>query len=309
MPTMETVAAPASTPAVTVPASAPKTAPAAPAQPTRKRGPVLIVSIAAVCLVLLIGASLAVVFLSKRGTSPEPVPAPNTNPVQNGQAAPDTPSGGTLVADTPAGTVRPLSGAGSGTQSRPDTGSVVTADIPRDQTSASAPATAANGVSAVRTQPAEMISDPLGKNRIVLLADTSAVSRKTKDLLVKAFGAENVSFQEAEGMARYKQLAGTIIKSDPSLVVLCFARQYAEDGISASGYGTVIGYHADRFQEEGVPCMFVQPSEDDDDDVRLKPYLDAATDICRQRSIPFIDEKDLTEDKLVPLVRENKKAE
>ena len=110
-------------------------------------------------------------------------------------------------------------------------------------------------------------------------------------------------------MGRYKQLLESVVKSDPSLVVLCFARQYAEDGISASGYGTVIGSHADRFQDEGIPCVFIQPEEGGDDDVRLKPYLDAATDLCRQRSIPFLDEADLTDAKLVPLVRENRKAE
>ncbi len=306
-------------PAVTAPAP---TAPAvsaasAPAQRKKGRG-ILIVSIAAVCLVCLIGASLAVIFLSKRGTSPEPGPAQNPDSVRTVASRTDTQPGGTPVEDSPAVVVRPARETVPGTQRPPVSGSAgPVADVSRDtagQTPASASATPKNNapVIVVKTQPqpaAEMASDPLRKNQIVLLADTSAVSRKTKDILVRAFGAENVSFQEAEGMGRYKQLLESVVKSDPSLVVLCFARQYAEDGISASGYGTVIGSHADRFQDEGIPCVFIQPEEGGDDDVRLKPYLDAATDLCRQRSIPFLDEADLTDAKLVPLVRENRKAE
>ena len=322
MPTMATAAvAPAPEPAPAVAAPAP-TAPAvsaasAPAQRKKGRG-ILIISIAAVCLVCLIGASLAVVFLARRGSSPEPGPAQNPDPVRTVASRTDTQPGGTPVEDSPAVVVRPAHETVPGTQRPPVSGSAEpVADVSRDtaeQTPASASATPKNNASVivVKTQPqpaAEMTSDPLRKNQIVLLGDTSAVSRKTKDILVRAFGAENVSFQEAEGMGRYKQLLESIVKSDPSLVVLCFARQYAEDGISASGYGTVIGSHADRFQDEGIPCVFIQPEEGDDDDVRLKPYLDAATDLCRQRSIPFLDESDLTDAKLVPLVRENRKAE
>ena len=306
-------------PAVTAPAP---TAPAvsaatAPAQRKKGRG-ILIVSIAAVCLVCLIGASLAVIFLSRRGSSPEPGPAQNPDSVRTVASRTDTQPGGTPVEDSPAVVVRPARETVPGTQRPPVSGSAgPVADVSRDtagQTPASASATPKNNapVIVVKNQPqpaAEMASDPLRKNQIVLLADTSAVSRKTKDILVRAFGAENVSFQEAEGMGRYKQLLESVVKSDPSLVVLCFARQYAEDGISASGYGTVIGSHADRFQDEGIPCMFIQPEEGGDDDVRLKPYLDAATDLCRQRSIPFLDAADLTDAKLVPLVRENRKAE
>ena len=306
-------------PAVTAPAP---TAPAvsaatAPAQRKKGRG-LLIVSIAAVCLVCLTGASLAVIFLSKRGTSPEPGPAQNPDSVRTVASRTDTQPGGTPVEDSPAVVARPARETVPGTQRPPVSGSAGSvADVSRDtagQTPASSSATPKNNapVIVVKTQPqpaAEMASDPLRKNQIVLLADTSAVSRKTKDILVRAFGAENVSFQEAEGMGRYKQLLESVVKSDPSLVVLCFARQYAEDGISASGYGTVIGSHADRFQDEGIPCVFIQPEEGGDDDVRLKPYLDAATDLCRQRSIPFLDEADLTDAKLVPLVRENRKAE
>jgi len=152
----------------------------------------------------------------------------------------------------------------------------------------------------------EMTSDPLGNNQIVLLADTSDLSRKTKEILSRAFGAENVSFQEAEGMGSYKQLLKTVIRSDPSVVVICFAQQYAEDGVSASGYESVIGNHADQFQENGVPFLFVQPSERGGNE-RMRPFLDATRIICQQRSVPLVGAEDLTDEKLIAAVREIKK--
>jgi hypothetical protein len=153
-----------------------------------------------------------------------------------------------------------------------------------------------------------MVSDQLGKHQVVLLADTSDLSRKAKSALTEAFGADNVSFQEAEGMGSYKQLLKDIVRSDPSVVVVCFAQQYADDGISASGFENVIAYHADQFRENGVPFLFVQPPKDDDD-ARIRAYIDVTTDLCRQRSISFVDAADLDGGKFVSVVREEKKSE
>lgn len=199
-------------------------------------------------------------------------------------------------------------------ESKPDTGTVPDAGSLADGSRGNDPEP--SGISGSRDVPAvdvspepeEMTSDPLGKNQVVLLADISNLSRKTKEVLSGAFGAENVSFQEAEGMGSYRQMLKTIIKSNPSVVVICFARQYAEDGISASGYENVISDHVDQFRENGIPCIFVQPSDGDDED-RLQPFLDATRTVCQTRSIPFVNAEDLSGDKFISEVREIKKAE
>ena len=316
MPTMQTVAnvptaAPAATPAPTPAPAAPATrppvsgttpaaekkasapaaekasSPAATAQPKKnKKGILVIILIAAACLILVPVALLAVILIfGSEEPAPAPGPNPGTEPAHTVVSGQDTPSNVTVIPDTPAIT-HPQQPAGGST------------DI---SGSAAQPAQAGTAT------PETMTPDPLGKNQIVLLSDTSAVSARAKSILSGAFGAENVSFQEAEGMGSYKQLLKTIIKSNPTIVVLCFAQQYEEDGISASGYGNVIGYHADQFLENGIPFMFIQPAGDDS--ARMRAFREATTDLCRQRSIPFIDADELTEGNLVPVVRENKKSE
>ena len=147
-----------------------------------------------------------------------------------------------------------------------------------------------------------MIPDPLRKNQIVLLSDTSMLARDAKKALAKAFGAGKVSFQEAAGMGSYKRELDTIAKASPSAVVICFARQYAEDGISASGYENVIAFQADFFREKGIPILFLQPDGDEDDD-RLQPYLTATRDVCQYRSVPLVAAEGAADGKLVSAVR------
>lgn len=240
-----------------------------------------------------------------------PEPVPNTDPGQQivSPSGSDSPSGGTLIADSDNSVKTSIP------ESKPDTGTVPDAGSLADGSRGNA--LEPSGVSGSRDvvpavdvppEPEEMTSDPLGKNQVVLLADVSDLSRKTKEALSGAFGAENVSFQEAEGMGSYRQMLKTIIRSNPSVVVICFARQYAEDGISASGYENVISDHVDQFRENGIPCMFVQPSAGDDED-RLQPFLDATRTVCQMRSIPFVNAEDLSGGKFISEVREIKKAE
>lgn len=292
-PAEKKVPAPAAEKKAAVPAEKKVSAADTPQPKKSKKGILAIVLIAAACLILVPVALLAVILIfGSEEPAPAPGPGPGTTPAANTViSGPDTPSGVTTITDSPV--TQPQQSASGRTV--PDTGAA--ADIVRgpDQP--------------VQTVvPEAMTPDPLGKHQIVLLSDTSAVSRKAKSILSGAFGAENVSFQEAEGMGSYKQLLKTIIRSDPTIVVLCFAEQYAEDGISASGYGNVIAYHADQFQENGIPFMIIQPA-DDEDSSRIRAFRAAETELCRQRSIPFIDGADLTEGNLVPVVRENKKTE
>ena len=269
-------------------------------QKKSKRGVIVVSAIAVASLVIVSGAIFAAVLMFKGGSSSEP--PQNTVPVQPENT--NTQPGGmsATIADSTAVTPR------SGTNTTPDAGPVVT-DTARDAGQSASAAQQSNG-SATGTKPAldTMTPGPLRKNQIVLLSDTSSLSRQAKRALSEAFGAEKVSFQEAEGMGSYKQLLKDIVKSDPSIVVLCFAQQYADDGISASGFENVIAFHADQFRENGIPFLFVQPVRDDDD-ARIRAYIDVTTDLCRQRSISFVSAEDVTGGKLVSLVREDKKAE
>ena len=296
-------------PAVPAPAPAPAaekkvSSPADASQPKKsKKGILLTVLIAAACFVLVSGAVLTVIFLSGP-EEPAPVPGPDhpgTGPVPAAVSGPDTPSN---IADSPVTLPQQPVGGASGRQAAaPD----VVTDIARgaEQPPQAGPDIPEGGK---QTAMEEMTPDPLGKHQIVLLADTSSDSREAKSQLAESFGAESVSFQEAEGMGSYKQLLKMIVKSDPAIVVLCFARQYAEDGISASGYENVMAFHADQFQENGIPFVFIQPS-DEEDDTRIRAFRDATTELCRQRSIPFLDAGDLASGKLIPIVRENKRTE
>ena len=283
MPTMSAPATPASSTADprTAPAETKSdSTPAVSAQPKSKKGILVIGIIAAACFVLVAVGILAAILLFGQ-ESPAPKPQTDPAPVPADSSNSNTPSS-VLITDMT------KHDANEAAQVTPGGASAVIISRNNEQTPSEVqPGPAAPSVD-TPSVPEEMVSDPLGKKQIVLLADTSAVSRKTKGILAEAFGADKVSFQEAEGMGSYKQLLKTIIKSDPTIVVLCFAQQYAEDGISASGYGNVIGYHADQFQENGIPFMFIQPA-DDEDNARIRAFRDATTDLCQQRSIPFID--------------------
>ena len=300
--TMATMAAPTvSSSATAAPRTAAETrsdsSPTSSSQPKSKKGILVISIIAAACFVLAAGGILAAMFLFGQET---PAPKPQTDPAPADIPNSNTPSAGTLV-------ITDTTNRDTNEAVTPGGAAAVIVSRNKEQTPSEVqPGPAAPSVD-TPSVPEEMTSDPLGKKQIVLLADTSAVSRKTKDILSEAFGADNVSFQEAEGMGSYRQLLSRIVKSEPSIVVLCFALQYAEDGVSASGYENVIGYHADQFQEQGIPFLFVQP--EDDDGERLRPYLDATLDICRLRSVPFINAADLTRETLVSQIRDNQRSE
>ena len=300
---MQTAAAPApekkATPAPdkkpVPPAEQKASAPAASAPQKKGKGGIIVISvIAAACLVIVSGAVFAAVLLFKGGSPSEP-PVPTRPENVN----PGTQSGGASITVTDSPVVTPQLATGT-KNAAPDAG----------QNPSGVTQTIVETPSATETKHAtdELVPGPLRKNQIVLLADTSSLSRQAKRALSEAFGADKVSFQEAEGMGGYKQLLKDIVKSEPSVVVLCFAQQYADDGISASGFENVVAFHADQFRENGIPFLIVQPVRDDDD-ARIRAYIDATTDLCRQRSISFVGADDVSGGKFVSLVREEKKPE
>ncbi len=273
-----------------------------------KKGIVVVVAVLAACFVLVLGAGLIGLILIFGNESPAVTPPDPGNKTES----PVIPSS-TVTAET-----KPVSG-GQAQDVRPEQNTVADSNKPANTANTAAadtevtPAatTVATPVRTVSETPSgvdedededEMVPDPLRKNQIVLLSDTSTLARDAKKALAKAFGAGKVSFQEAAGMGSYKRELDTIAKASPSAVVICFARQYAEDGISASGYENVIAYQADFFREKGIPLLFLQPDGDEDDD-RLQPYLTATRDVCQYRSIPLVAAEGAADGKLVSAVR------
>ncbi len=314
-PPQKTSPAPRQTAPQTTAPAAKTTAPDAPpkqeeaASPKKsKKGIVVVVAVLAACFVLVLGAGLIGLILIFGDESPAVTPPDPGNKTES-PAIPGT----TVTAET-----KPVSG-GQAQDVRPEQNTVAASNKPANTANTAAadtevtPAatTVATPVRTVSETPSgsgkeededEMVPDPLRKNQIVLLSDTSALARDAKKALAKAFGAEKVSFQEAAGMGSYKRELDTIAKASPSAVVICFARQYAEDGISASGYENVIAYQADFFREKGIPILFLQPDGDEDDD-RLQPYLTATRDVCQYRSVPLVAAEGAADGKLVSAVR------
>ncbi len=309
-------------PQTTAPA-AKKTAPATSPQPDAsaspkksKKGIVIVVTVLAACFVLVLGAGLIGLFLIFGDEAPAvPPPAP-ANPAS---VIPDTKDvASATTVQTAETNTKPVSG-GQAQDVRPEQNTAAASNKPANTANTAAADTEVTPAATTVATPVrtvsetqsgsgedededEMVPDPLRKNQIVLLSDTSTLARDAKKALAKAFGAEKVSFQEAAGMGSYKRELDTIAKASPSAVVVCFARQYAEDGISASGYENVIAYHADFFREKGIPILFLQPDGDDDDD-RLQPFLAATRDVCQYRSITLVAAEGATDGKLVSAVR------
>jgi len=282
--------------------SSPPEKASAPSQKSKKG--IILGAVAAACLCLVLGISVLAVQLLKRDAPEEPKNDPG-----QGQAA-------SLISDPSAGTKKTTAGinpgsapnGGQNVQSASDSGFATSSPGGTDGISVAASSKeerAGNPVVDTGTSsvPEEMISDPLRDHQIILLADTSDVSRKAKEALTNAFGAEKVSFQEAAGMGSYKRELAAIVKSSPAVVVICFALQYAEDGITASGYENVIGYHADQFHENAIPFLFIQPGEAGNDE-RMKPFLAATRDLCQYRSIPLVDAGDLSGEEFISMIRE-----
>lgn len=150
--------------------------------------------------------------------------------------------------------------------------------------------------------PAEIQSDPLSRNQIILLAGPSDFSRTVKSLLVEAFGKEKVSFQLAESMNRYQEKLNSIIRSSPSVVILACADKYLKDRISESSFENLIQNHADQLRDKGIPLLFVL-APDSGNDRQLQAFNQAAGDLCKMRSIPLIRNVEQQKSDLIEVIQ------
>lgn len=151
--------------------------------------------------------------------------------------------------------------------------------------------------------PAEENSDPLGRGRIVLLADDSEFAQSIRKDLTQRFGAEQMSFQQAERMGGFQEKLERIVAAAPAAVVLCLSGKYAGDRISKASFENIIRRHADRFREQGIPIVFLLAPEQDGE--RRQHFFNEVTrELCNLRSIPVLSAEELSKDKLAELIRE-----
>ena len=272
-------------------ASPEKAALPAPERPARRGGAkkwILLGAVAGfVCLIAAVAAVLLIPRTKGAGnapTAPAPAAATAAKPTETSAPAAAT----TKATETPSPI--PTSAA----KSTASTPAAAPSPATKETAAASAPAPATKETPAVPVPappappapaPEELVSDPLGKGRIVLLGDTSAEMRSVREAMLRKFGGEKVSFQEAEGMAGYQRQLERIIRSSPSAVILCLSRKYAEERTSKAGFENIISRYADRLRDSGIPFGFLLSAEDGDDDA-LRFCNEATAELCKLRSIP-----------------------
>ncbi len=150
--------------------------------------------------------------------------------------------------------------------------------------------------------PAEIQSDPLTRNQIILLAGPSDFSRSVKSVLSEVFGKDKVSFQQAESMGRYQEKLNSIIRSSPSVVILACADKYLKDRISEASFENLIQNHADQLRDKGIPLLFVLVPETGNDR-QVQAFNQAAVDLCKMRSIPLIRNVKQQKDDLIKTIQ------
>ena len=150
--------------------------------------------------------------------------------------------------------------------------------------------------------PADIQSDPLTRNQIILLAGPSDFSQSVKSILIDAFGKDKVSFQLAENMSRDKEKLNSIIRSSPSVVILACADKYLKDRISETSFENLMQNHADQLRNKGIPLLFVLAPETGN--VRqVQAFNQAAADLCKMRSIPLIRNVKQQKDDLITAIQ------
>jgi len=150
--------------------------------------------------------------------------------------------------------------------------------------------------------PAEIQSDPLTRNQIILLAGPSDFSQSVKSVLSEVFGKDKVSFQQAESMGRYQEKLNSIIRSSPSVVILACADKYLKDRISEASFEKLIQNHADQLRDKGIPLLFVLVPETGNDR-QVQAFNQAAVDLCKMRSIPLIRNVKQQKDDLIKTIQ------
>ena len=150
--------------------------------------------------------------------------------------------------------------------------------------------------------PADIQSDPLTENQIILLAGPSDFSQSVKSILIDAFGKGRVSFQLAESMSRYQEKLNSIIRSSPSVVILACADKYLKDRISEASFENLIQNHADRLRDKGIPLLCVLAPETGNDR-QVRAFNQTAVDLCKMRSIPLIRNVKQQKDDLITAIQ------
>ena len=134
---------------------------------------------------------------------------------------------------------------------------------------------------------ADLEPDILGPHQIVLLGNSSIFMKKLRRASRAKFGADNVSFQEAESLARYKAGLRKICRNSPDFVLLDIFQQYADSGMNLTTFQNLILYHITEFQNNRIPCAFMLPTlnAEEMDNKRLASLHHAVLDLCQIHGI------------------------
>ena len=126
-------------------------------------------------------------------------------------------------------------------------------------------------------------SDPLKRGGIILLSASTAEIKDERAALEKKYPSIATSFQHIEGISSLKKQLTQITAVRPSLVLVCIAHKFAEDGISVSGFENTIRMLADILHENGIPFLFLLSNGEKE---REATFNRSVLELAKQRSIP-----------------------
>ena len=126
-------------------------------------------------------------------------------------------------------------------------------------------------------------SDPLKRGGIILLSASTAEIKDERAALEKKYPSIATSFQPVEGISSLKKQLTQITAVRPSLVLVCIAHKFAEDGISVSGFENTIRMLADILHENGIPFLFLLSNGEKE---REATFNRSVVELAKQRSIP-----------------------
>lgn len=126
-------------------------------------------------------------------------------------------------------------------------------------------------------------SDPLKRGGIILLSASAAEIQNERAALEKKYPSIATSFQHVEGISSLKKQLTQITAVRPSLILVCIAHKFAEDGISVSGFENTIRMLADILHENGIPFLFLLSNGEKERETTFNMSL---VELAKQRSIP-----------------------
>ena len=126
-------------------------------------------------------------------------------------------------------------------------------------------------------------SDPLKRGGIILLSTSAAEIQNERAALEKKYPSIATSFQHVEGISSLKKQLTQITAVRPSLILVCIAHKFAEDGISVSGFENTIRMLADILHENGIPFLFLLSNGEKERETTFNMSL---VELAKQRSIP-----------------------